>query len=126
MKDFMFENIAQWRVCMYAAVCKFLWGLTRLLLYTVTGLLSLMRWLWQKLVKWVGNYPATAIVIAVGVFAVIWTLTFAHGRARLVTAEYQRDSLSYRLNELMRLTDTGEKLVVGDDTITIYSSYDIP
>ena len=110
---------------MGAAVGKFLWGLARMLLYVVTGVASVARWLWRKLVMLVSGYPEMAIVVAFAVFAFVWVLTFASVRARLATAEYQRDSLSYKLHQMMHIEDKGEEVVTGNDTLKIFS-YDRP
>lgn len=124
MENLMFDSFRQWRICMGAVIGRFLWGLSRMLLYVVTGIASVARWLWRKLVMLVSGYPEMSIVAAFAVCAFVWVLTFASGRARLASAECQRDSFSYRLHQLTR-EDDGELVVIGDDTLKIFS-YDRP
>lgn len=117
----MFDSFKQWRICMGAAVIKLSWGLSRVMLYAVTGVAIVLRWLWRLLVEGVKSFPETAIVVSLLVCLFVWAFTFTDGRARVATAEYQRDSLSYKLHQLMHIEDKGEEVVIGDDTIRIFS-----
>jgi hypothetical protein len=51
-------------------------------------------------------------------------LTYANGKAKLVTAEHTRDSLAYELKQITTLLDKGEKVAVGSDTIRVFDSYE--
>ena len=119
MKNLMFDSFRSWYICMGAQLKSFVYSFIRLVLFTVTGFLSLLRWLWRLLIKAVGNYPAVTIVAACGACIVIFLATYASGRAKLVTAEYQRDSLSYELSKFTQAYDHGEMAVIGADTIKV-------
>ena len=119
MKNLMFDSFRSWYICMGAQLKSLVYSLVRLVLYSVTGILSLIRWLWRLLVKAVGNYPAVAIVAALGACIVIFLATYTSGRAKLVSAEYQRDSLSYELSKFTQAYDHGDVAVIGNDSIKV-------
>jgi hypothetical protein len=126
MKELLFDSYHQWKVCFLSGCKKLCWGLCRIITCIILGVLSVLRWLWHRLVDAVGSYPALAIVVAVAVCIAVWALTFAQGRAKLVTAEYQRDSLCYELSESRKNNDKGKSVVFDKDTITMFDSYDKP
>ena len=119
MDKIMFDSFLQWRICMGAHLKRFTYSLIRLILFSVGGILSLIRWLWRLLVKAVGNYPTVTIVVALGACIIIFLGTYTSGRAKLVTAEFQRDSLSYELSKFTQAYEHGEMAVIGADTIKV-------
>lgn len=126
MENLMFDSFRQWTVCMGAALKSAMWGGTRIAVFTATGLLSLLRALWRRCISFVGNYPTAATIAACGIILAVWVITFTDGRAKLVTAEHERDSLSYQLHMLTITNERGEQVVIGNDTIKVFSSYDRP
>lgn len=100
------------------------WGLLRIVTCIIFGLMSVIRWLWRRLIKGVGSYPTVAVIVACGAFLAVWLLTYANSKAKLVTAEHTRDSLAYELKQITTLLDKGEKVVVGSDTIRVFDSYE--
>lgn len=126
MKELLFDSWHQWKVCFLSGCKKFMWGIARVITCIIFGFLSVLRWLWRRLVKAVGSYPTLAIIVAIAACIAVWALTFAQGRARLVTAEFQRDSLCYELSELRKCSDKGESVAFGKDTISVFGSYDKP
>lgn len=125
MKSVMFDSLHQWKVCFLSGCKKFAWGLFRIVACLVFGFASVIRWLWRVLIRWVGNYPAAAVIIALAAILAVWVATYAGGKAKLVSAEYCRDSLRYELWRVTNGTDKSEQLVVGQDTVTVFS-YDKP
>lgn len=124
MKSLLFESWHQWQVCFVSGCKKAGWGLLRIVTCIIFGLVSVIRWLWRRLIKGVGSYPALAVIVACGAFLAVWLLTYANGKAKLVTAEHTRDSLVYELKQITTLLDKGEKVVVGSDTIRVFDSYE--
>lgn len=119
MKNLMFDSFRGWYICMGAQLKSLVYSFVRLVLYSVTGILSLIRWLWRLLVKAVGSYPSVTIVVALGACIVIFLATYTSGRAKLVSAEYQRDSLSYELSKFTQAYDHGDVAVIGNDSIKV-------
>lgn len=95
----LFENFRQWRVCFCAGVSKMVWGICRIITAIVLGIVSILVWLWRKLIDFVGLNPKFSIITAVIVVVLVWLFTFVNMRARAVGAEHQRDSLSYELSK---------------------------
>ena len=110
----MFDSWQSWRVCMLSALKKFVWGLLRLVLFTIGGLLSIIRAVWRACVGFVREYPNIALGGAIVICAIVWLLSFAQGRANLKTAEFQRDSLSYELSKYTQLYDAVEPPIEKD------------
>ena len=123
-KKLMFDSWAEFRDQFSTNTRYLIITAANVVFAIIFGFLSLIRWLWRILVKAVGNYPATSVIIACTFFIGVWVVTFAQNRARLACAEYQRDSLSYELAKLTRNLDKGEYKVIGNDTIHVFNSYD--
>ena len=119
MDKIMFDSFRVWYICMGAQLKSLVYSLVRLVLYSLTGILSLIRWLWRLLVKAAGNYPTVTIVVALGACIIIFLGTYTSGRAKLVSAEFQRDSLSYELSKFTQAYEHGEMAVIGADTIKV-------
>ena len=122
MKDyFLFDDFHQWLTCLMAGIKKLLWGTFRIVTCLIGAVLSLLRALWRRMVRFVGMYPNIALGGALVLNAVVWVLTFAHMRARAVGAESQRDSLHYELSKWTQMYGTdssySEKVIIGEDTI---------
>ena len=122
MKDyFLFDDFHQWLTCLMTGIKKFLWGLVRIFTCLIGAVLSLLRALWRKMVRFVGMYPNIALGGGLVLMAIVWVLTFAPMRAKTVGSEHQRDSLFYELSKYTELfggkdSTYMEKVVVGTDT----------
>ena len=126
MKDLLFDSWHQWKVCFLSGCKKLALGIGRIVSCLLLGLLSVVRWLWRRLVSAVSDYPVAAILTPIAVFSVIWIGTYASMKAKVVTAEMQRDSMSYRLHtfESMYDEDTDSVIIVKshrNDTLKLAS-----
>jgi len=117
--NIMFDSWQSWRVCMWSAFRKFVWGLVRMVLFTIGGLLSVIRGVWRTCVGFVREYPNIALGGSIVICVVVWLLSFAYGRASLKTAEFQRDSLSYELSKYTQAYDTVEATGVYDSSLVV-------
>lgn len=106
----LFENFRQWRVCFSAGVSKMVWGICRIITAIVLGIVSILVWLWRKIVDFVGVNPKFSIATALIVIVLVWLLTFVNMRARAVGAEHQRDSLSYELSKFTQAYDENDSI----------------
>ena len=121
MNYLLFDDFHQWLTCLLAGVRKFCWGIFRIVTCLIGAVLSLLMALWRRMVRFTGNYPNIVLGAAIVVVALVWVLTFASMRARVVGAEHQRDSLSYELSKFTQMYDKdGEKVIVEDDTISYH------
>lgn len=119
MNYLLFDDFHQWLTCLLAGVRKFCWGIFRIVTCLIGAVLSLLRALWRRMVRFTGNYPNIVLGAAIVVVALVWVLTFASMRAKVVGAEHQRDSLSYELSKFTQMYDKAdEKVIVEDDTIS--------
>ena len=115
--NIMFDSWQSWRVCMWSAFRKLICGLSRLVLFTIGGLLSLIRGVWRTCVGSVRDYPDIALGGAIVICFAVWILTFAQARVGQKTLEYQRDSLSYELSKFTQAYDTVEATGVNDSSL---------
>lgn len=119
MNYLLFDDFHQWLTCLLAGVRKFCWGIFRIVTCLIGAVLSLLRALWRRMVRFTGNYPNIVLGAAIVVAVLVWVLTFTSMRAKVVGAEHQRDSLSYELSKFTQKYDKAyEKVIVEDDTIS--------
>ena len=104
MSNLLFDDFRQWRVCLWAGVCKFLWGLWRIISCLLFGIISILVWIGKQIEAFCKRELVASLVIGVlFVFLLAgWLTTFMSERAHRVNAEMQRDSIIY---ELSRYTD---------------------
>ena len=117
MKNCLFDSFHQWKVCFLSGCRKAGWGIWRIATCIVFGIVSLCKYLFEKLAAAVSRYPKSAIVIFAVITFIISMLIFVSGRMKLKTAEYQRDSIGYCLDKYLQAYDTESAIIVGNDTI---------
>ena len=110
-------------MCVKFSVKLFLQGIGKFLYAIVFGLLSIIRWLWRLTVAGVKKYPKSAIVISLVAIFVVWLCMYVHYHSKVVIAEHQRDSTSYRLQQYEQMYDgnTDSLIIVRktkNDTLT--------
>jgi len=100
----MFDSFRQWRVCLWAGVCKFLWGLWRIISCLLFGIISFLVLIFKQIGAFCKREFVASLIIGVLFILLVvgWLTTFISERAHRVDAEMQRDSISY---ELSRYTD---------------------
>lgn len=119
MKDFLFDSWHQWKVCFLSGCKNFLWGLARIITCIILGIFSLIREAWRILVRYVGKYPAVAIIIAVVFFCLFWLFTCAHYQAKVVGVEHERDSIAYRMSRYEPGCVDSDFVIIDGDTIEL-------
>ena len=101
-KSILFDSWHQWKVCFLSGCSKAGWGIMRILSCIVLGFLSIVRWLWRFVGRFVSVYPEISIATAVVTVILVWLLTFMSMRARAVGAESQRDSISWEFYQFKK------------------------
>ena len=127
-KSVLFDSWHQWKVCFLAGCKEFWWGFARIISCLILGVLSIIRWLWQLLLKAISLYPAAAVIVMVILCACIWLFTYVNGKAKLVSAENERDTMAYRLQKFEKMYDgnTDSLIIVRkptSDTISFEKEY---
>ena len=125
MEKYLFDDWHQFKTCFLAGCEKFIWGFCRIITATILGLLSLIRYLWRLLIESVTKYPKSTIIVGLMAILLVYGYTYTRMKAKLVAAEFNRDSISYRLSkyEAMYETDTDSVIVIKhnskNDTIPV-------
>lgn len=116
MKDLLFSDWRQWRVCFVAGLKKCLSGFLKILYCIVLGIASVLVYVGKQIEAfckrelWASLIIGTLLVL----MCVGWMLTFANERAARVGAEMQRDKLRYELDSTKQLLPSYTHL--NDDT----------
>ena len=126
MKNYLFDDWHQWKVVFLSGCREFGWGFKRIVTSIFFGTLSVIRLLWRLLVRFVGKNPTAAIVIFFTLCFLVWMFTYATGKAKLVSIEHSRDSLSYELLKHTHEKDSGAILSFDGDSVKTWDSYDRP
>ena len=96
----LFKSFKSWKNYFLSAVKNVFIGFARILWSVISGLISILAFIWRSIKDFCRREFWAALVI--GIVAVIiiagWLCTFACERAARVTAEFQRDSLAVKLD----------------------------
>ena len=100
MKNLLFDDFRQWRVCLWSGVCKAAWGLCRILTCIVLGIVSVFVYMCKQINAFRKREFMASLIIGtlIAVICACWLGTFVKERAARVDAEMQRDSISYELS----------------------------
>ena len=100
MKYFLFESWHQWRVCLWAGVCKMSWGIMRITTCIIFGIISIFVYVYKEVAKFCQREFIASFIVGIIVILLCfgWFSTFINERAARVSAEMQRDSLSLKLD----------------------------
>ena len=89
------------------------------MLSIVFGVISLLIYCGKQIEAFCVREKVAAAIIAVVFFVLVlgWISTYMNGRIATKTAEYQRDSIGYKLDKYMQGFDSSSTIVVDKDTI---------
>lgn len=106
MKNLLFDDFRQWRVCLWSGVCKFLWGFLRIISCLLFGIISFLVWIGKQIEAFCKREFVASLIIGViaVAFIVSFGITFVKERKARVNAEMQRDRLSYELDSVKQLS----------------------
>jgi hypothetical protein len=85
----------------------------------ILGFVSIFAYIGRKIEAFCRREPVAALIITI-TFAIMslgWISTFMEGRMRIKTAEYQRDSIGYKLDKYLQCYDSSATIVIENDTI---------
>ena len=105
MSNLLFDDVRQWRICLWSGVCKAAWGLYRILTCILFGITSVFVWIGKQIGAFCKREFLASLVIGllVVLICVGWLGTFITERAARVDAEMQRDKLRYELDSTKQL-----------------------
>lgn len=105
MKNLLFDDFRQWRVCLWSGVCKAAWGLCRILTCILFGIVSVFVYIAKQICAFCKREFLVSLIIGALVVLICfgWFGTFVKERAARVDAEMQRDKLRYELDSTKQL-----------------------
>jgi len=105
MSNLLFDNVRQWRVCLWSGVCKAAWGLYRILTCILFGIVSVFVYIGKQISAFCKREFVASLIIGTLIALICggWFFTFVTERAARVGAEMQRDKLRYELDSTKQL-----------------------
>ena len=96
----LFYSFGEWKKYIVSAIRSVFVGLLRILWSIVMGVISIFAAIWKSVKAFCRREFAASLIIAAifGVIGILWLGTFVKERTARVNAEYQRDSLSLKLD----------------------------
>jgi hypothetical protein len=119
MSKFIFNDMNQFRACMCAALRNLWWGLSRVFIYLFYGILSILIYAGKQIEAFCKREPIASFIMAVLIVTLSfgWISTFVSGRIATRTAQYQRDSVSIKLDRYLQCYDSTAIIIIENDTI---------
>ena len=102
---------------MAAAISHLWWGLSKVITNTLFGIISLFIFFGKKVEAFCRRETLAAFLIGlmVIILAIGWMATYMNFRVQNRTLEHQRDSVSIRLDRVMRTYDSQDTIVQDYD-----------
>lgn len=119
MKNIIFESWHQWKVCFISGCKNASWGIWRIITCIILGIVSLFIYAGKQIEAFCRRETIAAFIIAILVIVLSygWISTFIDGKMKIKSAEYQRDSISVKLERYLQAYDSTSTIVVDNDTI---------
>jgi len=113
MSKFLFNGWHEWKVCMAAAISHLWWGLSKIVTNTLFGIISLFLFFGKKVEAFCKRESLAAFIIGlmVALLSIGWLVTFMNYRVQNRTLEYQRDSVSIRLDRVMQTYEETDSII---------------
>lgn len=107
MNKYLFNDLHQWKVCMAAALSHLWWGLHKIITNTIFGLVSLFLYIGNIIEDFCKRETKAAFTIGTILTFLIfgWLGSYVKSAGQIKSLEYQRDSVSIRLDRVMRTYD---------------------
>jgi hypothetical protein len=109
----LFYSFKDWRKYILSAIRSVFVGLLRIVWSIVNGVVSLVVGIFRSVDSFSRREPnAMLVIVALFTCLLFWWITnFLNERAMRVSAEYQRDSLSLKLDSARQNTNIREQIV---------------
>jgi hypothetical protein len=117
--NIIFENWHQWKVCFLAGISKASWGIWRIVTCIILGIVSILNYVCKQIGAFCRRESLAAAIIGFVFFvmSVGWISTFMDGRVKVRNAEYQRDSMSIKLDKYLQAYESSATIIIDNDTI---------
>lgn len=95
-------RLKDWQGCIKSAIAGIARNVWALFYTLVLGLFSLIMWLIISVEDFCRREPKAALIMGIIIvfLSVGWIMSYVDGRAQLLTAQYERDSVSIVLDRL--------------------------
>ena len=115
----LFDSFAGWYGYLWKACKTFVKGLLKIVYSLFGGMASVFVWLFRLVSAFCRREPLAAGIFFVVAFVLSfgWVSSYISGKVETRTAEYQRDSISLKLDKYLQAYDNSAEIVVGGDTI---------
>ena len=118
-EKWIFDSFAEWCNYLGKACLVFLKGIFKLVYSFLGGVASFVWWLYRVIAAFCRRELVASMIV--GLMLVIlsfgWVSTYMNGKVAVRTAEFQRDSLGYRLDKMMQAYEGASLVVVDNDTL---------
>ena len=110
MKKYLFSDWHEWKVCMIAALSHLWWGFRKIITNVLFGIISVLIFVGKKIESFCKRETLAAFLIGIviAILSIGWLSTFMNYSVRNKTLEYQRDSVSIRLDRVMQIYDKAD------------------
>ena len=98
----IFGSFSEWLKYLWSAAKKFGKGFARIVFALVFGVCSIFVHVWRAMVRFVGKYPAISLASFFCIVIIVYVLTFVKMRHRAVSAEDQRNLISWQFKEFKK------------------------
>ena len=124
---FIFDTFKEWDTYAWSACKHLAKGVARILFALFFGMVSIFVFCGKQIEAFCRREPVASGLVGMLTLLLIvgWIATYVNGRAATKTAEFQRDSIGYKLDKYMQAYDTSEAVVIENDTIR-YGSKVLP
>ena len=115
----IFDNFSEWLGYLCKALRCFARSVFRLIYSIIGGIASLVYYLFKVIAAFCKReFVASMIVglIIVGL-CVGWISTYTSGKVAMKTAEFQRDSIGYKLDKMLNAYEGASLIIVDNDTL---------
>jgi len=96
MEKNLFGSVKEWYMYMWNVIRQFFLSIACFVFGIVSGIVSVLVWIWRKAVGMVSRFPNIALGTFLVIICVTWLLWFAKYRATKVGLESQRDSIAWQ------------------------------
>lgn len=118
-ENYFFDSFSGWLGYLWKACKTFVKGLLKIVYSLFGGMASVFVWLFRLVSAFCRREPLAAGIFFVVAFVLSfgWISSYMSGKVATRTAEYQRDSISMKLDRYLQAYDASAVVIVDKDTI---------
>lgn len=107
MSKYLFNGLHEWKICMAAAVSHLWWGVCKIIVNILFGIISLFIYIGKKIEAFCKRETTAAFIITALLCGILlgWLATYVSSKTNYKAIEHERDSVSIRLDRVMQAYD---------------------